>query len=154
MSGQPFSRPANAAVAANGDIYVSDGHGNDRVHCFSPDGELRFSWGGSGTGPGEFNIVHSVFIDHADGDTIRDGPLQQPDPVLHAAREYIGEWGGLRLPQSVRKGPNGEWVVAEHRITVLDSEGSVRSQWGDGVDADDAPIGAGSTRSRMRRPDR
>ena len=155
MSGQPFSRPANAAVAANGDIYVSDGHGNDRVHCFSPDGELRFSWGGSGTGPGEFNIVHSVFIDHADGDTIHVTDRYNNRIQFFTPRgEYIGEWGGLRLPQSVRKGPNGEWVVAElaHRITVLDSEGSVRSQWGDGVDADDAPIGAGSTRSRMRRP--
>jgi 6-bladed beta-propeller protein/NHL repeat-containing protein len=146
MSGKPFSRPAHAAVASNGDIYVSDGHGNDRVHCFSPDGELRFSWGGSGTGPGQFNIVHSVFIDHANGDTIYvTDRYNNRVQFFTPAGEYIGEWGGLRLPQSIRKGPAGEWVIAElaHRVTVLDPDGSVRSQWGDGVDADDTPIGAG-----------
>ena len=28
------------------------------------------SRGAAGTGPGEFNTVHSVFIDHADGDKL------------------------------------------------------------------------------------
>ena len=36
----------------------------------SPEGELRVSYGSSGHGPGEFNTVHSVFIDHGDGDRV------------------------------------------------------------------------------------
>jgi hypothetical protein len=49
----------------------------------------------------------------------------------------------LRLPQSVRKGPSGEWVVAElsHRVTVLDADGHVLARWGDGVETDDAAVG-------------
>ena len=34
----------------------------------APDGELQVLVGLAGHGPGEFNTVHSVFIDHADGD--------------------------------------------------------------------------------------
>ena len=36
----PFNRPTNLAVAPNGDLYVSDGYGNARVHRFSAGGEL------------------------------------------------------------------------------------------------------------------
>jgi DNA-binding beta-propeller fold protein YncE len=50
---------------ATGDLYVSDGYGNSRVHKYSPDGKLLFSWGQSGTDPGEFNIVHSIATDNA-----------------------------------------------------------------------------------------
>jgi len=46
------------AFAPNGDLYVSDGYGNARVHQFSPDGELRRSWGEPGIGPGQFMIPH------------------------------------------------------------------------------------------------
>ena len=40
MSGRPFSRPTDAALAPNGDIYVADGYSNAHVHKFSPDGRL------------------------------------------------------------------------------------------------------------------
>ena len=36
----PYNRPTNIAVAPNGDLYVSDGYGNARVHQVSPDGRL------------------------------------------------------------------------------------------------------------------
>ena len=47
----------------NGDLYVADGYSNARVHKFPPDGKLLFSWGESGTGEGQFNIVHNVIVD-------------------------------------------------------------------------------------------
>ena len=36
--GEPFNRPTNLAVAPSGDLYVSDGYGNCRIHRFSADG--------------------------------------------------------------------------------------------------------------------
>jgi hypothetical protein len=66
MSGEPFHRCTHTALSPRGDIYVSDGYGNSRVHKYSPDGKLLFSWGGPGTGEGEFNIVHNICCD-ADG---------------------------------------------------------------------------------------
>ena len=48
-----FRFPTNAATAPDGDIYVSDGYGNARVHKFTPDGRLLLSWGSPGAGPGQ-----------------------------------------------------------------------------------------------------
>ncbi len=59
----PFNMPSNLAIAPDGHLFVSDGYGAHRVHKFSPDGELLLSWGGQGTGPGEFALVHNVWVD-------------------------------------------------------------------------------------------
>ena len=64
MSGQPFSTPTHLAMdRRTGEFFVSDGYGNAKVHKYSPDGKLLFSWGESGTGPGQFNIVHNLATD-------------------------------------------------------------------------------------------
>lgn len=42
MSGLPFHRCTHTALSPEGDIYVSDGYGNPRVHKYSPDGKLLF----------------------------------------------------------------------------------------------------------------
>ncbi len=66
MSGDPFNRPAHIAVDRDsGDLFVADGYSNARVHRYDPTGRLITSWGESGTGPGQFNIVHNVIIDDA-----------------------------------------------------------------------------------------
>jgi DNA-binding beta-propeller fold protein YncE len=136
FSGKPFNRPTHATAAPNGDIYVSDGYGNARIHCFSPEGELKFAWGSSGHGPGEFNTVHSVFIDSDDERLYAADRYNNRVQYFTLDGRYVGEWGGLRLPQSVRKGPGGEFYVAElaHRVTVLASDGTVLARWGDDID--------------------
>ena len=64
MSGKPFSVPAHVAVdRRTGEFYVADGYSNARVHKYTPEGELLFSWGESGTGEGQFNIVHNIATD-------------------------------------------------------------------------------------------
>ena len=45
QAGPPFHYPTNLAIAPGGDLYVTDGYGNARVHVFSSGGKLRFSWG-------------------------------------------------------------------------------------------------------------
>jgi len=139
FSGKPFNRPTHATAAPNGDIYVSDGYGNARIHCFSPAGELKFSWGAPGNGPGEFNTVHSVFIDDSDNTLYAADRYNNRVQFFTLAGAYLGEWTGLRLPQSVRKGPDGAFHVAElaNRVTVLDRAGTVLARWGDSVDLDD-----------------
>ena len=61
--GPPFNRPTGTALSLSGEIYVTDGYGNARVHKFSPDGILLFSWGEPGDAPGQFRIPHSVWVD-------------------------------------------------------------------------------------------
>ena len=47
----------------NGDIYVTDGYRNARVHRFTRDGRLVTSWGTPGKAPGEFHLPHSIAFD-------------------------------------------------------------------------------------------
>ena len=50
-----FTSPSDVAVAANGDVFVADGHGetgNNRIARFSKAGKFVTSWGKSGWAPG------------------------------------------------------------------------------------------------------
>jgi DNA-binding beta-propeller fold protein YncE len=59
-----FDQPTGVAVAANGDVFVTDGHGkNDRVVKFSKDGRFVKAWGKHGAGPGEFDQPHDIALD-------------------------------------------------------------------------------------------
>lgn len=97
MSGEPFHRCTHTAMAPNGDVYVSDGYGNSRVHRFSPDGRLLTSWGGPGTDPGEFNIIHNITCD-------ADGWLYVADRENHRVQVFDGngryetQWNNLHRP--------------------------------------------------------
>ena len=62
----PFNHPTGVAVGSNGDIYVTDGYGNNRVHRFSATGGLILSWGSRGMGPGEFRVPHGIWVDRND----------------------------------------------------------------------------------------
>ncbi len=60
----PFNKPTEMVVAPSGELYVSDGYRNSRVHHFSADGRLIDSWGTPGKqAPGEFHLPHSVWVD-------------------------------------------------------------------------------------------
>jgi DNA-binding beta-propeller fold protein YncE len=63
-SGKPFNRPTHVALCPRtGDVYVSDGYGNSRVHKYDPKGRLLASWGEPGTDAGCFNIPHNIATD-------------------------------------------------------------------------------------------
>ncbi len=64
QSGKPFNRPTHVALCPRtGDVYVSDGYGNSRVHKYDPKGRHLLSWGEPGTDPGCFNIPHNIATD-------------------------------------------------------------------------------------------
>jgi sugar lactone lactonase YvrE len=61
-----FNQPSDVAVAANGDIFVADGHdtgSNMRIVKFAKDGTFIKTWGKPGSGPGEFNVPHGIAFD-------------------------------------------------------------------------------------------
>lgn len=97
MSGDPFHRCTHTALSPQGDIYVSDGYGNARVHKFSPDGKLLFSWGEPGTDPGQFNLVHNICCD-------REGWVYVADRENHRVQVFDGngryetQWNNMHRP--------------------------------------------------------
>jgi DNA-binding beta-propeller fold protein YncE len=97
MSGEPFHRCTHTALSPQGEIYVSDGYGNSRVHKYTPDGKLLLSWGEPGTGEGEFNIVHNICCD-------ADGWVYVADRENHRVQVFDGngkfetQWQNLHRP--------------------------------------------------------
>jgi hypothetical protein len=97
MSGEPFHRCTHTAMAPNGDIYVSDGYGNSRVHKYTPNGKVILSWGGPGTDPGEFNIVHNITCD-ADGWVYVADRENHRVQVFDGNGKYETQWNNLHRP--------------------------------------------------------
>lgn len=60
-----FNEPNDLAFGGSGEIYVTQGHGKgeSRVLKFDPDGNFIGTWGGEGSGPGQFNVPHSIVAD-------------------------------------------------------------------------------------------
>ena len=72
----PFNYPTEMVPSPSGDLYVSDGYRNARVHRFTRDGQLINSWGAPGkTAPGHFHLPHSVLA-APDGQGLRLRPHQ------------------------------------------------------------------------------
>jgi len=55
--------PTGVAVAPDGAIFVVDGYGRNWVHVFGPDLRYRKSFGGRGTGDGQFQTCHGIAVD-------------------------------------------------------------------------------------------
>jgi hypothetical protein len=97
MSGKPFCRCTHTALSPSGDIYVSDGYGNARVHKYAPDGRHLFSWGASGTGPGCFNIVHNICCD-GDGLVYVADRENHRIQLFNESGGFEGQWNNLHRP--------------------------------------------------------
>jgi streptogramin lyase len=58
-----FRQPTDVTWDKAGNIFISDGYVNSRVAKYDKDGNWVKSWGERGTGPGQFNTVHSIASD-------------------------------------------------------------------------------------------
>ncbi|MBI4199101.1 MAG: hypothetical protein HY535_01320 [Chloroflexi bacterium] len=127
----PFNFPTDVAVSTNGDLYVSDGYGNARVHKFSPQGRLLLSWGEPGDGPGQFYLPHSVW-EAPNGRVYVADRMNNRIQVFTKAGEHVESWPDFVLPCKVFVSGDGTMYVAElgHRVTICTLEGKVLARWG------------------------
>jgi len=97
FSGDPFNRCTHTALSPQGEIYVSDGYQNARVHKYSPDGKLLLSWGEPGTDPGQFNLVHNIACDDEGWVYVADRENHRVQ-VFDGNGKYQAQWGNLARP--------------------------------------------------------
>jgi DNA-binding beta-propeller fold protein YncE len=97
-SGQPFNRPTKVAIdPKTGELYISDGYGNARIHKYTAGGQHLFSWGDFGVEPGQFNLPHSVCAD-------RQGRVYVADRENHRVQifddqgNFLDQWHNLHRP--------------------------------------------------------
>ena len=110
----PFNYPSELVVAPSGDLYVSDGYRNARVHKFSADGKLILSWGEPGIDPGQFIRPHNIAIDADDRVYVVDREAHRIQ-IFDEHYEFVDEW-----PQFGR--PNDVFIDSDDTMYVLDSE--------------------------------
>lgn len=153
QSAGAFNLPCNLAIAPDGELFVSDGYGNARVHRYTAAGDLIGSWGGPGVGPGEFGIPHGIAID-------RNGMVYVADRENYRIQrfrpdgEYVDEWGDIARPCDIYIDSEQRVFVAEvgfqtgmwpgqapptpdatgGRVSVFDTDGNLLSRWGGGED--------------------
>ena len=97
MSGTPFHRCTHTALSPKGDLFVSDGYGNARIHKFSPDGKYLKSWGKPGSDPGEFNIVHNIICDEEGWVYVADRENHRIQ-VFNCDGKFETQWNNLHRP--------------------------------------------------------
>ncbi|MFN0094881.1 MAG: peptidyl-alpha-hydroxyglycine alpha-amidating lyase family protein [Dehalococcoidia bacterium] len=63
QSGEMFNRPTDIAIhPKSGDLFVSDGYGNSRIHRLDKAGNHILSWGQPGADAGDFSLPHNIAI--------------------------------------------------------------------------------------------
>ncbi|HPF47537.1 MAG TPA: peptidyl-alpha-hydroxyglycine alpha-amidating lyase family protein [Emcibacteraceae bacterium] len=118
-----FDQPCDVAVAANGDIFVADGHGaggNNRIVKYNSKGEYLMEFGDTGSERGLFREPHALAISS-------DGRLFVGD--RHNARVQIFDLEGHHIDQWTQFGrPSGIYIDKNDMMYVADSESNTGYQ--------------------------
>jgi len=116
-----FDSPTGVAVASNGNIYISEGHGearpnNSRIMVFTKDGQFLKTFATLGSGDGQLRSPHAIAMDSQD-------------------RLYVADRGNSRIVVFDREGkflaawkqfgrPSGVAVDRNDMLYVIDSQSS------------------------------
>ena len=126
-----LNEPTDVVVAPGGEIFITEGHsfapGANRVSKFAADGTFLMSWGRTGSGPGEFNVPHTIALDSQ-------------------GRVFVGDRANNRIQIFDQQGtlldiwyqfgrPSGLAIGDDDRIYVADSEsyGTDNPGWKKGI---------------------
>jgi DNA-binding beta-propeller fold protein YncE len=135
-----FDEPESVAVDSSGNVFVAD-TGADRIVKFDPSGAPVKSWGGRGTGAGEFAGPVGLAVDASDHVFVADDGnhrIQEFDDAGH----FIREWGSLGSapgrftdPWAVATNGAGDVYVGDlsnRRVQEFDPTGTFIRKWGSG----------------------
>jgi DNA-binding beta-propeller fold protein YncE len=131
----PFNYPSELVPAPSGDLYVSDGYRNARVHRFTWDGHLKKSWGEPGkTAPNQFHLPHSLIVAHEKVYVCdRENHRIQ---VFSLDGEFLDIWTDIQRPMDISVDRDGVLYVSEGsvngssaRVSILDTAGKVLARF-------------------------
>ncbi|MES2472567.1 MAG: hypothetical protein V4601_06980 [Pseudomonadota bacterium] len=144
-------QPLDVAFAANGDIFIAQGHGNEspndvglasdnmvgaaRVLHLDKNGKFINQWYGNQIGPGKFGSAHGIAVDPKNGD-VWIGDREEYRLVVYGKDGKHKRTIQMRnLMSAVAFDPRGElWVSSgrDGQLLKLDRNGNVLSAVGNG----------------------
>jgi sugar lactone lactonase YvrE len=110
-----FGGPCDVAVAANGDIFVADGHFNSRVVKFDRDGKFIKAWGKRGEGPGEFNLPHTLVIDSRGRVLVGDRSNNRIQ-IFDQDGTFLDQWTQFGTPSGMYITPDDTLYVVDYNV--------------------------------------
>jgi len=121
-----FDQPTGIAVARNGDIFVTDGHGkNDRVVKFSKDGRFIKTWGKTGSAPGELNQPHDICIDSQGRVYVADRSNRRIQ-IFDQEGNFIDQWKQFGGPSAIFVSNDGTVYASDSTTNSKNNPGRRR----------------------------
>ncbi len=123
-----FSGPSDVVVAASGDVFVTDGHvanSNGRVVKFSKDGKFIKAWGKKGSGPGEFDIPHSIAMDSRGRLLVADRSNNRIQ-IFDQEGRFLDQWKQFGRPSGVFIDRNDTMYVVDSQSNSAQNPGFTR----------------------------
>lgn len=102
-----FDKPTDVAITPEGELYVADGYGNNRIVHFDRQGRFVKSWGRLGTAPGEFNLPHAIVADSRGRLYVADRSNARVQ-VFDPQGKFLAEWRNLMVPWGLTITANDE----------------------------------------------
>ena len=144
----PFNYLTEMVPAPSGDLYVSDGYRNTRVHRYSAQGHLISSWGepgGAYYGPvteprleeerNRFRLLHSILVDKEGKVYVCDRENSRIQ-IFSGEGQFITMWNDIHRPTDIAMDAEGNFYVSEFedegsstRVSVLGGYGQVLARW-------------------------
>jgi DNA-binding beta-propeller fold protein YncE len=132
----PFNYPTELVPSPSGDLFVSDGYRNARVHRFTGDGRLLMSWGEPGkTAPNQFHLPHSLVLDE-DGIIYLCDRENSRIQVFSPDGQFLTMWTDMRRPLDISMDRDGILYISEGgvegqspRVSLMDKQGNVVARW-------------------------
>jgi sugar lactone lactonase YvrE len=110
-----FNQPSDVAVAADGAIFVADGHdqgSNARIVKFSKDGKFIKTWGKRGSSAGEFDTPHGLAFDSRGRLFVADRGNNRIQ-IFDQEGKFLEEWKQFGRPSGIYIDGNDVLYVAD-----------------------------------------
>ncbi|MBX2871800.1 MAG: hypothetical protein KTR30_06870 [Saprospiraceae bacterium] len=122
-----FFKPADIAIARNGDIYVADGYGNHRVVHMDKNGKLIKAWGEKGKEDGNFDNPHNIVLDHRGRVYVADR-YNARIQVFDKDGKFLSKWENVGKPWGLAISPERHIYMTDgdsEKILKLDLAGNI-----------------------------
>jgi peptidylamidoglycolate lyase len=127
-----YGDPAVLAFLPDGSFYLGDGYWNSRIVKYDADGEYVMEWGGLGTGPGQFDLVHGLAVDRDRRVYVGDRTNNRIQ-IFTENGEFIEEWPDVSDPVGIFIDESDwVWVISArlNRILKYGRDGELQYYWG------------------------